>query len=195
MFVFVDRTLDPPSEFLEPIKRGQLKEHVDAEYDVLRFFRIPLSGKEKVIEEVSEHQNGEIQGWKIVVNVGDTTHDEERGEMEEPPKERDLPNVEEMVPFTRFHVNIFPLLPEQVKPEEEHCDEQADSRSLPDQRCTDEVVLDLLVAPTAHAKSKVLEWPIERRRRQDVELIRVRYQSVVGRHHGNVEVPKVAKEG
>ena len=54
-----------------------------------------------------------------MVNVGDTTHDEERGlgegvgsdlaslegvswltEMEEPPKERDLPDVKEMVPFT-----------------------------------------------------------------------------------------------
>ena len=65
MFVFVDRPLDPPSEFLEPIERGQLKEHIDAEYDVLRFFRIPFSGKEKVIEEVSEHQNSKIQGWKL----------------------------------------------------------------------------------------------------------------------------------
>jgi len=133
--------------------------------------------------------------------------------MEEPPKERDLPNVEEVVPFTctqalstvnddargmkcrtRFHVDIFPLLPEQVKPEEKHRDEQTDSRSLPDQRCADEVVLDLLIAPTTHAKSKALEWPIERRGRQDVEFVRVRYQSVIGRHHSNVEVPEVAEE-
>ena len=133
--------------------------------------------------------------------------------MEEPSKERDLPNVKEMVPFTciqmlstvnddardmkgrtRFHVDKFPLLPEQVKPEEKYRDEQADSRSLPDQRRADEVVLDLLVAPATHAKSKVLEWPVERRGRQDVELVRVRYQSVVGRHHSNVEVPEVAEE-
>lgn len=56
----MDRPFDPPSEFFEPIEHGQLKEHVDAEYDVLRFFRIPLGGKEEMIEEMSEHQNGEI---------------------------------------------------------------------------------------------------------------------------------------
>ena len=62
--------------------------------------------------------------------------------MEEPPKERNLPNVEEVIPFTciqtlsivnddtrcmkgrtRFHIDVFPLLPEQVKPEEKHRDE------------------------------------------------------------------------
>jgi len=96
---------------------------------------------------------------------------------------------------TRFHVGIFSLLPEQVKPEEKYRDEQTDSRSLPDQRCANEVVLELVVAPTTHAKSKVLEWPIKRLGRQDVELVRVRYQSVVGRHHSNVEVPEIAEEG
>ena len=65
MFVFVNRPLDPPSELLEPIEHGQLKEYIDAKYDVLRFFRIPLSGKEEMIKEVSEHQNGEIQSWKL----------------------------------------------------------------------------------------------------------------------------------
>ena len=80
---------------------------------------------------------------------------------------------------TRFHVNVFPLLSEQVKAEEKYRDEQADSRSHPDQRCADEVVFELAICPTTHAKSKVLEWPIERRGRQDVELVWVRYQSVV----------------
>jgi len=106
-----------------------------------------------------------------VVDVGDTSHDEERDELEEPSKERDLPNVQEVIPFTRLHVNVFPFLPEQVKPKEKHRDEQADSRSHPDQRCSNEVVFDLEIAPTAHAKSKVLERPIERRGRQDVELV------------------------
>ena len=72
---------------------------------------------------------------------------------------------------TRFHIYIFPLLPEQVKPEERYHDDQADSRSHPDQRCADEVVFGLLIAPTAHAKPEVLEWPIEWRGRQDVVLV------------------------
>lgn len=93
MFVFVDWSLDPPGELLEPIERSQLEEHVDAKYDVLRFLRIPLSGEEEMIKEMSEHQYGEIEGWEVVVNVGNATHDEEWGEMEEPSEERNLPNV------------------------------------------------------------------------------------------------------
>lgn len=65
MFVFADRSLDPPGELLEPIERSQLEEHVDAKYDVLRFLRIPLSGEEEMIKEMSEHQYGEIQGWEL----------------------------------------------------------------------------------------------------------------------------------
>jgi len=60
MFVFMSWPLDPPSELLEPIEHGQLKEHIDAEYDVLRFVRIPVGGEEEMIEDMSEHQNGEI---------------------------------------------------------------------------------------------------------------------------------------
>jgi len=96
---------------------------------------------------------------------------------------------------TRFHVNIFPLLSEQEKPEEKYRDEQADSRSHPDQRCADEVVFELGISPATHAKSKVLEWPIERRGRQDIELVWVGNQSVVRRHHGNIKVPEIAEEG
>lgn len=96
---------------------------------------------------------------------------------------------------TRFHINVFPLLPEQEKPEEKYPDEQADSRSHPDQRCADEVVFELGISPTTHAKPKVLEWPIERRGRQDVELVWVGNQSVVRRPHGNVEVPEITEEG
>ena len=46
MFVIVDWPLDSPSKLLEPIEHRELKENVDAEDDVFRFFRIPLSGEE-----------------------------------------------------------------------------------------------------------------------------------------------------
>ena len=65
MFVIVYWPLDSPSELLEPIEHRQLKEHINSEDYVLRFFRIKSGGEEEVIEEVSEHQNGEIQSWKL----------------------------------------------------------------------------------------------------------------------------------
>jgi len=179
MFVFLYWSLDAPSELFEPIEHCQLKEHVDTKDDVFRFFRKPFRREEEMVEEVSEHQDGEIQSWEVVVNVGDTIHDEERNEMEEPSKERNLPNVQEVIPFARFHINVFPLLPKQGKAEEKYPDEQADSGSHPDQRCTDEVVFELVIAPTTHAESEVLERPIERLGRQDIELVWVRNQSIV----------------
>lgn len=119
MSVFVYWTLDSPGELLEPIEHSELKEHIDSEDDVLRFVRKSLSGEEAMIKDVSKHQNGEIQSREIVVNVGHTIHDEERGKMEEPSKECNLSNIEEVIPFTRLHVDEFSLLPEQVKAEKE----------------------------------------------------------------------------
>ena len=65
MFVTGDWPLDSPSELLEPIEHCHLKEHINAEDYILGFFRIPLSGEKEMIEEVAEHQNGEIQGWQL----------------------------------------------------------------------------------------------------------------------------------
>lgn len=95
---------------------------------------------------------------------------------------------------TRFHIHIFPLLPEQVKPEKKYADKQTDGGSRPDQGCTDEIVLDLIVAPTAHAKPKVLERPIEWCGSQNIKLVWVRNQSVIRCPHSNIEVPEVTQE-
>lgn len=133
--------------------------------------------------------------------------------MEEPSKKCNLSNVEKVIPFayrqrsvpfndgikgmkrrTRFHIDEFPLLSEQVQPEKKYADEQAYGRSRPYQRRANEVVLYLIIGPTAHAKSEVLERPIERRGSQNIELVRVRNQGVVRRPHGNIEVPEVPKE-
>lgn len=102
--------------------------------------------------------------------------------------------IKDMKRRTRFHINVFPLLPEQVQPEKKYTDEQAYGRSRPDQWRANEVVLYLIIGPTTHAKSEVLERPIERRGSQNIELVWVRNQSVVRRPHGNIEVPEVPEE-
>jgi hypothetical protein len=65
MLVFGYRPFDPPGELLEPIEHGQLEEHVDPKDDILRLFRISLGGEEAMVKDMSEHQNCEIQGWKL----------------------------------------------------------------------------------------------------------------------------------
>lgn len=52
-----------------------------------------------------------------------------------------------------------------------------------------------MITPAAHTKTKVKEWPVEWLRSENVFLVGVRDESIVGCPHGNVEVDKVAPEG
>lgn len=52
-----------------------------------------------------------------------------------------------------------------------------------------------MIAPAAHAKTEVEEWPVEWLGSENVFLVRVGDESIVGCPHGNVEVDKVPPEG
>lgn len=52
-----------------------------------------------------------------------------------------------------------------------------------------------MIAPAAHAKTEVEEWPVEWLGSENVFLIRVGDESIVGCPHGDVEVDKVPPEG
>jgi hypothetical protein len=59
----------------------------------------------------------------------------------------------------------------------------------------EEEVLDNVVVPAAHAEADVQKGPLPWCRGKVVLLVGVGDKSVVGSHHGNVEVDKVAEEG
>jgi hypothetical protein len=71
----------------------------------------------------------------------------------------------------------------------------AEGRNAPDDGVADQVVLDVLGCPAAHAEAEVEEWPGKWRGGEDVLLVGVGHERIVGRHHGNVEVPEIAEEG
>lgn len=52
-----------------------------------------------------------------------------------------------------------------------------------------------MVVPAAHAEADVEEGPLPELRGEIVLFVWVRDQSVVGRHHGDVEMHEVAEEG
>jgi hypothetical protein len=66
---------------------------------------------------------------------------------------------------------------------------------IPNDRVPDEVILALLRGPAAHPQSQVEPRPVERFGGEDVFLVWVRDEGVVGGHHGHVEMPKVGEEG
>jgi hypothetical protein len=93
-----------------------------------------------------------------------------------------------------IHVDIFPLPPQQVPNEGENANNQADRTSPPDDGCPQQVELCLCVTPSTHTQAEVKEWPVKRFGSKYVFLIWVRDQRVVGRHHRNIEMPKISQE-
>ena len=97
--------------------------------------------------------------------------------------------------LTWIHIDISSLLTHQVHHKSDDRQTQADRASPPDDRRPKEVILRLIVTPATHTKTQMHERPIEGLRGQDIFLIGVRDKCIVGRHHGDVEMPEVAKEG
>ena len=94
--------------------------------------------------------------------------------------------------LTWLHVNILPLHPEHIQAENEDADKQANRAAPPHNRVAEQVILELQVAPTAHPKTEMKEGPVEWFGSQNVFLVRVRDERIVGGHHCHIEVPKVA---
>ena len=150
-------------------------------------------------------------GTYVVVNVCHTAHDEEREIVKTPSHQCNLPNIQEVIPLiyaklqqrrspnqsrelTSIKVFVLALHPEDVhRSDEQRCDQTNRARP-PDERSTKQVILGLSVAPTAHPQTEVHERPISRRGCQNIFFVRVRDESIVGRHHGDIEMPEIAEE-
>ena len=133
--------------------------------------------------------------------------------MQEPAKECDLADIQEMIPLpyiainvsegtncdkstrTWFHVNVFSLHTHQIHAKGNKRKDETDRAAPPDDRCAEQVVLRLIIAPAAHAKTDFEEGPLRRSGGEDVEFVGIGNESVVRSHHGDVEMPEVAEEG
>jgi hypothetical protein len=53
-----------------------------------------------MIHQEGNHEDTKVKGGKIVMQVGDATHNEERDIMEEPTEEESLASIEVMIPLS-----------------------------------------------------------------------------------------------
>ena len=67
----VDGAVDPEGDALEPPEAGEDGEHACAKHDALRAVREAAGGEDEVVEEVREHEDGEIEGWELWGRRGD----------------------------------------------------------------------------------------------------------------------------
>lgn len=72
--------------------------------DVYRNEHHPLNGvwaiASIVIHQERNHEDTKVQSREIVMQIGDTTHDEEGDIMEEPAKEESLTSIEIVIPLS-----------------------------------------------------------------------------------------------
>jgi len=107
-----DWSVDPECYSLEPPESKYDRTCTYPECDGFCSECETTSRKNEVVQKMGKHEHSEIQSGKIMVNVCDTPHDEERNIMQRPSKKGYLSDVQEVLPFICIHVSIFPLLPE-----------------------------------------------------------------------------------
>lgn len=115
--------------------------------------------------------------------------------MECPSGESNLEHIKPILPLSWSPILILPLHSHEVESQSEDPDNHADGTAPPDNRRTDQIILDLVVCPSTHSQSEVEEGPIGWRRGENVFLVRVGHQSIVRSHHGNVKMPEILPEG
>lgn len=129
-----------------------------------------------------------------MVHIGNTSHRNERNVVQNPADNRVDTRIMDMVDSSLAKIIIPTLPPDKV--DEHHSDEGTErgGGTPVHHRVTEEEVFDDVVVPAAHAETNMKNGPLPVLRCEIVLLIRVRDERVVGGHHGNVQVDKVAEE-
>jgi hypothetical protein len=79
--VGLDRSVDPEADALEPPERRDDRARKEREEGVLGPGREPTRGEDEVVEEVADHEDGEPEGWEVVVKLrNDEKKKREEGE-------------------------------------------------------------------------------------------------------------------
>lgn len=123
--------------------------------------------------------------------------------MESPAGQGDLANVEEMLKLAYSHVSHVPyevmrrqlggerkrptrhpfvvlsLNPRRVPEGDQEPKAERYGGKVPNDGCTQKIVLDLVIAPSAHSQTESEERPVERERSEDIFFIGVGDECVV----------------
>ena len=114
--------------------------------------------------------------------------------MQEPAEHGIAAGVMDMVDLAPLELVVATLPTDQVPGNQDAEDEQAGRTAPVHGRVAEEEVLDDVVVPATHAQADVQEGPLPEVGSEIVLLVGVGHESVVGRHHGHVEVDEVAEE-
>lgn len=121
-----------------------------------------------------------------MVDVGDTSHDDEGQVVEEPANDGVDAGVVDLVNVELGKLPVPSLPAEDVPDGQKTKDTEPGSRAPIDEGVAEKEVLDDLVVPAAHPETNVQNGPLPPLRSQVILLIGIGHKGVVGGHHGNV---------
>lgn len=67
--MFVDRAFDSEREPLKPPEGEYNRAGADAEDDRFRFSCVSARREDEVVQEMSQHEDGEVQRWKLQTRI------------------------------------------------------------------------------------------------------------------------------
>jgi len=162
-----------------------------------------LSGGRKLprgpVDAESTAQNGKVERWVVVVDVGDTSHDcgeklvcdfvfdrrvgrertQERQVVQPPPNDRVDTSVVEEIQLALCHVAVSALPADEVERHHAYEDKQRGCAAPVYDRVTEQEVLDDVVVPAAHTQTDVQQWPLPRCGGQIVLFVWVGHERIV----------------
>lgn len=147
------------------------------------------------IDAETKDEDSVVKSRIVVVDIRHTSHDDEGEIVQDPADSRVNARVVNVVDFLLAELLVSSLPAQEIPDEEEAKRNKTSSASPVDDRVAEEVVLDDVVIPGAHAETDVQDWPLPEVRSQVILLIRVGNQGIVGGHHGHVQVDEVLQEG
>lgn len=146
------------------------------------------------VDQEAEGQDGEVERRVVVVHVGDARHDHERQVVQEPAQDRVQARVVDLVDVLLRELPDAPLPPQDV-PESHHADYAERRRRHPVyEGVSEQEILGDLVVPATHTQAHVQDGPLPPLRGEVVLLVRVRHESVVRRHHSDIQVDEIVEE-
>ena len=143
-------------------------------------------GSEEPVGKEAEREDGKVESRVVVMDVGDTAHDDEGQIVEEPSDDRVDSGVVDLVNAVLVELVVTTLPAESVPDNEKAKDAETGSGAPVDERVAKQEILDGLVVPAAHSQANVKDRPLPPLGSQIVLLVRVGNKSVVRGHHSNV---------
>lgn len=143
-------------------------------------------GSEEPVSKETEAEDGEVERRVIVMDVGDTAHNDEGQVVEEPADDRVDSGVVDLVNAILAELLVATLPAESVPNNKKAKYTKSGGGAPVDERIAKQEILDSLVIPAAHSQANVKNRPLPPLGSQIVLLVRVGNKSVVRGHHGNV---------